>query len=251
MPGNDGLIAVIGGTGACRWPSLAVTGQVAGVTPFGETSSPVLAGEVDGAPVLFLPRHGGDHRIPPHAINYRANLWALREAGATTIVALNAVGAITSRLAPADLALPDQVLDYTWGRAHTFFDGDDGEVHHVDFTVPYDAVLRGRISAAAEALGLRCLSPCCYACTQGPRLESAAEIDRLERDGADLVGMTGMPEAALARELALPYASLCVVANMAAGRGDGEITMAEIEASLVDGVAAALELVAAVLRQPA
>ncbi len=237
------MLGVIGGSGAGRIAPLVNVRKQVVRTPYGSPSDPVIYGELSGRAVVFLPRHGFTHTIPPHEINYRANLWAMRECGVTEIVALNAVGAINAQLAAPDLALPDQLLDYTWGRSHTFFDGRTGEVRHVDFTIPYDADIRERLSRAATGLGLRCYTPCVYAATQGPRLESTAEIDRLERDGADLVGMTGMPEAALARELEIPYASLCVVANMAAGRGEGEITMEEIDANLVTGVENAVRVI--------
>lgn len=239
------MLGVIGGSGADSLSILDEHNKRVVRTPYGSPSDPVIEGEIKGTSVLFLPRHGISHKIPPHAINYRANLWALRECGVTGIIALNAVGAINAKLAPADLALPDQILDYTWGRAHTFFDGKSAMVRHVDFTVPYSPELRERIEKAAIGLGLRCFTPCCYAATQGPRLEACAEVDRLERDGADIVGMTGMPEAALARELGLPYASLCVVANMAAGRGEGEITMEEIDRNLKGGVADAFKVIEA------
>lgn len=239
------MLAIIGGSGSNRFSIMETHSRRVIETPYGSPSDAIVQGELDDTSLLFLPRHGDGHRIPPHAINYRANLWALREAGATGILALNAIGAINAQLAPSDLALPDQILDYTWGRAHTFFDGESEDVRHVDFTNPYSGVLRERFEGAASDLGLRCFTPCCYAATQGPRLESSAEIDRLERDGADIVGMTGMPEAALARELDLPYASLCVVANMAAGRGEGEITMEEIERNLVSGIENAFRVIAA------
>ncbi|GJL81939.1 MAG: S-methyl-5'-thioinosine phosphorylase [marine bacterium B5-7] len=230
------MLAIIGGSGAYDLSILDVCNKRVIRTPYGSPSDPVITGVMGGGEVLFLPRHGLSHKIPPHAINFRANIWALQECSATEIIALNAVGAINSRLVPPDLALPDQVLDYTWGRKHTFFDGNSGIVRHIDFTNPYSVDLRARIEDAATSLGLDCFTNCIYAATQGPRLESAAEINRLERDGADIVGMTGMPEAALARELGIPYASLCVVANMAAGRGEGEITLEEIERNLVGGI---------------
>ncbi|KAA3629014.1 MAG: S-methyl-5'-thioinosine phosphorylase [Proteobacteria bacterium] len=240
------MLGVIGGSGADSLSILNVESRRVIRTPYGSPSDPVVMGTINGMQVLFLPRHGMSHKIPPHAINYRANLWALRECGVTGVIALNAVGAINAKLAPGDLALPDQVVDYTWGRSHTFFDGKSGIVRHVDFTAPYSKSLRERIESAATGLGLRCFTPCCYAATQGPRLETVAEIDRIERDGGDIVGMTGMPEAALARELNIPYASMCVVANMAAGRGDEEeITMEEIERNLVGGIADAYKVIEA------
>jgi 5'-deoxy-5'-methylthioadenosine phosphorylase len=238
------VIGIIGGSGASDFPGVERLEERTFDTPYGSPSASLLLGRLNGEEVVFLPRHGSPHRIPPHQINYRANIWAMRECGVTGIIALNAVGAISAQLAPADLAIPDQILDYTWGRAHTFFDSDSGVVRHVDFTEPYAPRVRESISNAASALGIRCFTPCCYAATQGPRLESAAEIDRLERDGADVVGMTGMPEAALARELELPYASICIIANMAAGRGEGEITMGAIEENLAAGMKNAFRLVA-------
>ncbi len=240
------MLAIIGGSGAGSMDTIDIKQRRVIRTPYGSPSDPVIYGELSGHSVLFLPRHGISHTIPPHAINYRANLWALRECGAREIIALNAVGSINADFLPTHLVLPDQIIDYTWGRVHTFFDGRTGEVQHVDFTVPYDRSLRSRLDTAARELEIPCHTPCVYAITQGPRLESAAEIDKFERDGADLVGMTGMPEAALARELDLPYASLCIVVNMAAGRGEGEITMEEITRNLVVGIDNAYRVLAAV-----
>jgi len=240
------LIGLIGGSGSNT--SMFLSG-LAGLTshtmdtPYGQPSNTVAIGNGSGCKIAFLPRHGDGHHIPPHAINYRANLWALKECGVEKIIALNAVGAIDIRMEPGHLALPDQVLDYTWGRAHTFFDGSDGVVEHVDFTVPYDESLRMGLKQAAEQLDIRCHHPCVYASVQGPRLESSAEIIRFERDGADLVGMTGMPEAGLARELSIPYAALCIVANPAAGKGEGEISLEEIFANLETGMSRALRVV--------
>jgi 5'-methylthioinosine phosphorylase len=167
--------------------------------------------------VLFIARHARDHRVPPHRINYRANIWALREAGASQIIAVAAVGGIAPECPPGMLVVPDQLIDYTSGRESTFFDGTDNKVVHVDFTEPYDASLRKALAGGARRLGLPLLEGGVYGCTNGPRLETAAEITRMARDGCTLVGMTGMPEAVLARELALPYACLAVVANAAAG----------------------------------
>lgn len=169
---------------------------------------------------MFLPRHGYGHTIPPHVVNYRANLWVLHHHKATGIISVASVGGIRADLQPGDIVIPDQIIDYTWGRKATFFDGNGTPVTHVDFTEPYDQALRCRISEAGRALGIAMKEGGVYAATQGPLLETAAEIDRLERDGADLVGMTRMPEAVLARELGLPYAAMIsVVANHAAGRG--------------------------------
>jgi len=169
-------------------------------TPYGEPSAPLTFGAIRGAPVVFLARHGDGHTIPPHQVNYRANLWALKEQGAREVVSVASVGGIRKNLGPGKIVVPHQILDYTWGRASTFFEGD-AAVKHVDFTEPYNAALRARLLAAARKSGEKAGGRAVYAATQGPRLESAAEIDRLERDGADIVGMTGMPEASLAREL--------------------------------------------------
>lgn len=220
-------LAIIGGTGLAE---LAVDGgePITPKTRWGEPSGPITRGQLAGVPVLFLDRHGPGQRIPPHRINYRANMAVLREAGASAVVAVNSVGAITPGLSAGQLAVPDQLLDYTWGRAHTYSDGADMPLDHVDFTWPYDEDLRQKLLAAGNDLGLTPMAGGVYAATQGPRLETAAEIRRLERDGCDLVGMTGMPEAALARELGLPYACLALVANPAAGKGAGAIRIDEI-----------------------
>ena len=187
---------------------------------------------------MFLARHGEAHTIAPHQINYRANIWALKEAGATQIASVATVGGIRREFGPGVLVVPDQILDYTWGRASTFFEGAGAKVTHIDFTEPYSAMLRSRILAAATARGEVVATRAVYAATQGPRLETAAEIARLERDGADLVGMTGMPEAALAREAGLEYAALAVVANHAAGRGESAhaISLERIEAVLAQAM---------------
>lgn len=192
-------------------------------TRFGEASAPIHTVAIEGRPVLSLARHGDDHSIPPHAINYRANLAALQELGADSVIALNTVGVVSTIRQSGEIAVPDQILDYTWGRQHTIFDGADGVVEHIDFTAPFSADLRAELLAAAGAAGLDCFDGGVYAATQGPRLETAAEVDRLERDGADYVGMTAMPEAAIALELGLRYACLALIVNRAAGRGDTPI----------------------------
>jgi len=187
-------------------------------TPYGEPSGTLTFGRLSGSEVVFLARHGYGHTIPPHKVNYRANIWALKAAGAVGIVSVASVGGIRRDCAPGALVVPDQILDYTSDRAHTFFDGHDALVRHIDFTNPYDEGMRHLILGAARKAGEEVIDGAVYAATQGPRLETAAEINRLERDGADVVGMTGMPEAVLARELELPYAAINVVANFAAGR---------------------------------
>ncbi|HCK82680.1 MAG TPA: S-methyl-5'-thioinosine phosphorylase [Candidatus Competibacter sp.] len=229
-------IAVIGGTGLTSLDTLKITRRQTVSTPYGDPSSPLIHGELGGRSVVFLARHGPQHTLPPHKINYRANLWALHRIGARQIVAVAAVGGIRGDMAPGVLAFPDQLVDYTWGRHGTFFEDDLSHVTHIDFTEPYCPALRERLIQDARALKLDARETCTYAAMQGPRLETAAEIRKLERDGCDIVGMTGMPEAALARELDLPYATCAVVANRAAGKAPGEITMAEIEQNLVSGM---------------
>lgn len=192
-------------------------------TRFGEPSAPIHEVLFHGCTVLSLARHGDAHTIPPHAINYRANLSALQQSGADRVVALNTVGVISKLRQPGEIAIPGQIIDYTWGRAHTIFDGADGVVEHIDFSEPFSAELRLQLLAAARAGNVDCHDGGTYAATQGPRLETAAEVDRLERDGADFVGMTAMPEASIARELGLQYACLALVVNRAAGRGDRPI----------------------------
>jgi 5'-methylthioinosine phosphorylase len=228
------MLAIIGGSGLTRLSTLAVAHREVVRTPWGEPSSALLFGQIAGRNAVFLARHGHGHTIPPHRVNYRANLWALKERGATAVVAVASVGGI--REAPAGaLILPHQVIDYTHGRPSTFFDGGDGKVVHVDFTHPYSPALRATCLAAAAAAGIALADGGVYGAVSGPRLETAAEIDRMERDGATLVGMTGMPEAALARELDLPYAAICVVVNQAAGRGDSAVEIS------MDGIADVME----------
>lgn len=238
---------IIGGSGLTRIAGLETLAQGSADTPWGRSSAPPLRGRLSGREVLFLARHGDPHVLPPHRINYRANLWALKEAGACAIVAVAAVGTMRADMLPGCLIVPDQIIDYTWGRAHTYFEDDLAAVTHVDFTWPYDRRLRAMLLQAATAAGVAAIDGGCYGATQGPRLESAAEIRRLERDGCDLVGMTGMPEAALARELGLAYACLAVSANWAAGKTDSEITIEEIEANLSVGMDAAVAVLHALL----
>lgn len=228
------MIAIIGGSGLSQLSNLDITRREVVRTPYGEPSGALLFGHLCDQQTVFIARHGYGHTIPPHAVNYRANIWALKQAGAEAIISVASVGGITASLEPGHIMVPDQIIDYTWGRKATFFDGADTPVVHVDFTDPYDAALRQRILAAARRAGDAVIDGGTYAATQGPRLETAAEVNRLERDGAHVVGMTGMPEAVLARELEIPYAAILVVANHAAGRGSssGGIQMEEIEVTL-------------------
>jgi 5'-methylthioadenosine phosphorylase len=221
---DDGLqfmLAVIGGSGLTKLSSLEVARREVLRTPYGEPSSALVFGQLAGRDAVFLARHGHGHTIPPHRVNYRANLWALKESGATQVIAVASVGGIRGHK-PGTLALPVQLLDYTSGRANTYFDGDDHKVVHADFTHPYTSTLRAHCLAAAARAGVPIFDGGVYAAVNGPRLETAAEIDRLERDGATMVGMTGMPEAVLARELDLAYTALAVIVNHAAGRGDSQ-----------------------------
>jgi len=213
------MLAIIGGTGLTQLANLDVSRRQVVRTPYGEPSGPLTFGTLCGVPVIFLARHGYGHTVPPHQVNYRANLWALKEQGVGEIVSVASVGGIRADLGTGKLVVPHQIIDYTWGRMSTFFE-NEAPVKHIDFTEPYAGRLRKKLLAAAKSCGEAAVDGAVYAATQGPRLESAAEIDRFERDGADIVGMTGMPEAALARELELQYAAIAVVVNHAAGRAD-------------------------------
>ncbi|HEX6828709.1 MAG TPA: S-methyl-5'-thioinosine phosphorylase [Burkholderiales bacterium] len=212
------MLAIIGGSGLTQLSNLAVTQRRIVPTPYGEPSAPLLFGRLHDCEVVFLARHGSGHTIAPHEVNYRANIWALHSIGVRRVVSVASVGGIRSDLGPGTIVVPDQILDYTWGRRTTFFEGTEVAVTHIDFTQPYCEKLRRQCIEAAARAGESCRDGGVYAATQGPRLETAAEINRLERDGAAMVGMTGMPEAALARELDLCYATIAVVVNHAAGR---------------------------------
>jgi 5'-methylthioadenosine phosphorylase len=213
------MLTIIDNTGLTQLSSLEVTHRQVVRTPWGEPSGALTLGRIKDREVVFLARHGYGHSIPPHMVNYRANIWALHAQKVTHVVSVASVGGIRADLGPGVIAVPHQIIDYTSGRKATFYDGDERGVVHIDFTHPYCEPLRQRCLQAARDVGEPVVDGGVYATTQGPRLETAAEIDRLERDGADMVGMTGMPEAALARELDLCYAAIAVVANHAAGRG--------------------------------
>ncbi|MCM5703192.1 S-methyl-5'-thioinosine phosphorylase [Larsenimonas salina] len=236
------MLAIVGGTGMTEMPGLEVVKNFASETPLGAASAGVVQGRINEQDVLFIARHGHPHKVPPHKINYRANLWALKQAGATRVVGVNAVGGIDPALAPGDLVLPDQLIDYTHGREGTFFDGRFKPLKHIDFSWPYNGALRAALSQAGRHCGQVLVEEGVYGVTQGPRLEAAAEIARMASDGCTLVGMTGMPEAALARELELPYASLSLVVNPAAGVCEDEITMEEIAEALEGGMERARRL---------
>jgi 5'-methylthioinosine phosphorylase len=222
-------LAIIGGTGLTQIEALTLTGEQTLDTPFGAPSAPYVFGKLDGRTLVFLARHGNPHRIPPHKINYRANIWGLKQLGVSEIIGVAAVGGITPAMGPAVLAIPDQIIDYTFGREHSFFSDDLEHVTHIDFSLPYHEGLRQRLIKAAQQAQLE-------------SVKTAAEIRRMAQDGCDLVGMTGMPEAALAKELDLAYANVSVVANWGAGIIDGEITMEEIEKNLHLGMQRAIAL---------
>lgn len=241
------MLAVIGGTGLTAMEGLEVLKRHSSETPLGAASAGVVHGRLNDRELLFLARHGHPHKLPPHRVNYRANLWALKQAGATRVLGINAVGGIDPALAPEALVVPDQLIDYTHDREATYFDGRFKPLKHIDFSWPYSESLRAGLRQAALACGEALVEGGIYGCTQGPRLETAAEIARMARDGCTLVGMTGMPEAALARELDLPYACLALVVNPAAGKSAGIITMAEIEQALHDGIGKVREVLARVL----
>lgn len=214
------MLAIIGGRGLTQLANLKITHQQVMRTPYGEPSGAFLFGTLNQHEVIFLARHGYGHTIPPHLVNYRANLWVLREQGASAVISVATVGGIRADLKPGVIVVPDQIIDYTHGRDATYFEGRDKPYSNTDFTIPYSASLRNHILRSAKTAKQPCVDGGVYAATQGPRLDSIAEINRYERDGADMVGMTGMPETALARELELNYAAIAVVANYAPGRGD-------------------------------
>lgn len=228
------MLAIIGGTGLTKLEQLKINRREIIRTDYGDPSHPLIFGELAGHEVVFLARHGNGHTIPPHKVNYRANIDALHQVGVTHIAAIATVGGIHEALSAGVIAIPHQIIDYTHGRENTFFDGDGQPVEHIDFTQPYNAAMREQWIQAAKQANEPVVTEGVYATTQGPRLETAAEIDRFERDGATMVGMTGMPEAALAREMQIAYSAICPVANYAAGRGDSktEISYDELVSTL-------------------
>jgi 5'-deoxy-5'-methylthioadenosine phosphorylase len=238
------VIGVISGSALDALAGLSIETRERVSTPYGEHSGLIARGRCGSAPVVLLRRHGEQQDIAPHQVNYRANLWALHALGVRRVIAVNTVGGIARDLAPGMLAIPEQIVDYTWGRAHTFYDTEP--VSHAEFTHPYAESLRLELIAAAERAGIDVRIGGTYGATQGPRLETAAEIDRLERDGCDLVGMTGMPEAALACELELDYACIAVVVNRAAGRGSTAIAV-QMQSYLTQGLTSACRVLGAFL----
>lgn len=216
------MLGIIGGTGLTKLTNLEITHRQVARTPYGEPSGALTFGKLCGEEIIFLARHGYGHTIPPHEVNYRANLWALKEHGVDRIVSIATVGGINPALPAGSMVVPDQIIDYTWGRVGTFTISGEKQVTHLDFTEPYCDAMRRDILRAASLKSLKVRDGGVYAVSQGPRLETAAEINRMERDGADMVGMTGMPEAYLAREIELCYAAIGIVVNDAAGRGSSK-----------------------------
>jgi len=242
-------LAIIGGSGLYKFPGLENAERLAVDTPYGAASGDIVLGDFAGKRVAFLARHGESHTLPPHRVNYRANLWALHSLGARRVIGVNAVGGIRGDMGPRAIVVPDQLIDYTHGRITSYCDVDGAEVKHIDFSEPYTESLRLQLLAAARAADIAVIGGGCYGATQGPRLETRAEIARMKRDGCDLVGMTGMPEAALARELELDYACLALVANFAAGCGDeAEISIDEIFAHLAAATTEVPRILAAMLK---
>jgi len=244
---ND-VYAVIGGSGLYELEEgFKLESSKSLNSPYGEISADLLVGEWGKRRTLFLARHGVKHHIPPHKINYRANLWALHQMGASHVIAVNAVGGIN--YGPHTLVLPDQIIDYTSDRLHTFHDGEGLEVNHIDFTLPYSQVLRDRIIRAAQTQKIDLKTSATYGCSNGPRLETGAEIRKMQRDGCNIVGMTGMPEAALARELDMEYASIAIVVNWCAGIEGSILAMDEIRRILDLGMNSINRLIGATLEQ--
>ena len=242
-------LAILGGTGLTSLKNLGIIRREVVHTPFGEPSGALTFGNLCGTEVVFLARHGYGHTIPPHMVNYRANMWALKHAGVSRVISVCAVGGIRSDITPGTLALPDQIIDYTWSRRHTFHEKDLTHVTHIDFTRPYCEDMRQSLMAGAASAGIDLTVGGIYGATQGPRLESAAEIDRMERDGCDMVGMTGMPEVALAKEIDMCYAACAVCSNRAAGRSEGELNMDDIEATLADSMTQVRNLLEHTIRE--
>ncbi|MEM7026863.1 MAG: S-methyl-5'-thioinosine phosphorylase [Pseudomonadota bacterium] len=240
-------LAIIGGTGLTKIPGLAIRDEIECDTKWGNPSSPLIIGEFSKQEILFLPRHGHPHVIPPHKVNYQANIQALYDHDVSQIIAVNAVGGITSEATPCKIIIPDQIIDYTHGRIDTFYEDGLSEVMHIDFTSPYSEIVRDQLIHAAEVCDINIMRTGTYGVTQGPRLETAAEINKLERDGCDIVGMTSMPEASLARELSIHYGCCALVVNWAAGKTDEIITMEIIESNLQQGMRNVLNLIETLL----
>ena len=227
-------LGLIGGTGLDHWGTAVRLHDISSV--HGQPSAVLAEFRVADLQLFFLPRHGTQHEIPPHAVNYQANIDAFRQLQVEGIIAVNAVGGISAQNQPGTLTIPDQLIDYTWGRAHTFSMSAGDGLQHAEFAGPFDGHLRSQLLDAATVARVDVTNGGCIGVSQGPRLETAAEIRRFKRDGCDLVGMTSMPEAALAREAGLDYASLCINANWAAGLAEEPVTMEAIEITLAEAM---------------
>lgn len=238
-------LAIIGGSGLDKLVSLQETHRTSPATPYGAISAPLIHGKLGDVDIVFLARHGNEHTIPPHRINYRANIWALANCGIRDVFAVTAVGGIAAETPPGRIVVPDQIIDYTAAREHTFFDGIGAPVNHIDFTYPFSEALRQRLIGAAASESLPVEERGTYGATEGPRLETGAEIARLARDGCTLVGMTGMPETALAREAGLNYANCSLVVNWAAGITEEIISIEEIGRQLEAGMRDVVRVLAA------
>lgn len=249
MAGATHRVAIVGGSGLQALSNFELKETVNCETPWGRPSAVVCCGLLDGNEIFFMPRHGGEQAIPPHKINYRANIAALHQLNIDSILAFNAVGGISARCQSGVLMVPDQIIDYTWGREHTFWDAADGDLLHAEFSLPYDENLRKHLLSAGKSIGQPLLEAGTYGVTQGPRLETAAEIVRMEKEACDIVGMTGMPEAGLAREKNIAYACLALVVNPAAGIGDTPINMDDISAVMNEGIPKAERLLSTAVAQ--
>lgn len=244
------MYALIGGSGFEGNDVIRVTEEVEMTTPYGAPSAPIVFGTLGGVEIAFLRRHGVRHEYAPHRVPYRANLWALSKLKLSGVIAVGTVGGIAPALGLGALAVPDQLIDYTWGREVTYFDSPETGVRHVDMTWPFDRSLSRRLVMAAGRLGVAVEEKGVYAATQGPRLETAAEVERMRRDGADMIGMTLYPECALARELGLSYAGLCVSVNHAAGMGESaeSIDFEGLKDTVAKAVLRAVDVVTEVVR---
>ena len=244
---GENTLGLIGGTGLTEWQDDVECLDID--TPYGAASDPIRVIPTGGVRLLFLPRHGSPHRFPPHRVNYRANMWALKQAGAEQVLAVSAVGGITGQYSPGTLAVPDQLVDFSWGRQHSYHDSPDVPLVHVDFTHPYEGDLRRRVLDAARQASIGVVDGACIAVFQGPRLESAAEIAMARNAGCDLAGMTSLPEAGLARELGIDYAGLAVVSNWAAGVGGDSISEDDIAQTLKEPMSRVRRLLGALVAQ--
>lgn len=242
-------LAIIGGTGLTQMEGLTIKRREMVKTPYGAPSCPLVMGELNGQPVAFLARHGNTHNLPPHRINYCANIWALQSVGITHIIAVAAVGGIADDCATGAIVIPDQIIDYTYDRTNTFFDGPPDEVTHIDFSYPYDETLRQALIKGAKTASVMAVDHGVHGVTQGPRLETVAEVQRLQGDGCSIVGMTGMPEATLARELEMHYACCAAVVNPAAGKGQGIIDMDTLNAAVISSMKSARAVITSALTE--